>query len=187
MSRYIILGLLANKPMSGYDIKNWILNGVGHFWCISYGQIYPALRSFVDDGLANFTAGIKNERPEKKVYTITDKGRSIIEKWLREPIDFQSDRYAKLLTVKVYFGAIVGKEVTAKHVAEALDHENKKLQNLLKVHKEMTVYRKQAIEIGDSSYTYRMCTLNEGIIMVKAQIEWYKNTIELLKNEESVI
>ena len=51
-SKYVILGMLARMPQTGYTIKKWIENEYSHFWQESYGQIYPTLKKMVAEGLA---------------------------------------------------------------------------------------------------------------------------------------
>ncbi len=41
---WAILGLLARRPRSGYEIKANVDTTIRHFWAASYGQIYPELR-----------------------------------------------------------------------------------------------------------------------------------------------
>jgi DNA-binding PadR family transcriptional regulator len=48
--RYFVLELLAQQPMSGYDIKrllahlSWLIGGA------SFGNIYPALHALLENG-----------------------------------------------------------------------------------------------------------------------------------------
>ena len=42
---YVILGLLAERPLSGYQIKKIIDIRFQFFWSESFGQIFPALKS----------------------------------------------------------------------------------------------------------------------------------------------
>ncbi len=39
---YVILGLLAEQPLSGYQIKKIVDIRFGFFWSESFGQIFPA-------------------------------------------------------------------------------------------------------------------------------------------------
>lgn len=181
ISRYVILGMLGIKPMSGYDMKYWISNGVGFFYPISYGQIYPALKSFTEEKLVTCTVNREVGRPEKKAYTITEKGRDELRRWLREPIDFKSSCCVNLLTIKVYFGSNAEKEITIKHISEALKYNKESLDRLLDVEQQMKEYEKTAKENMDNSFDYRMCTLRQGIFITKAQIKWCEEAISKLK------
>ena len=40
-TRYVILGLLLEGSLSGYDIKKIIDTRFSFFWSESYGQLYP--------------------------------------------------------------------------------------------------------------------------------------------------
>ena len=183
VSKYVILGLLSIKPMSGYDMKVWIDNGISYFWCISYGQIYPALKDFVKEGMATFTTDQEEGRPEKKVYSLTDKGRSTLEEWLREPMDRSSSSYTATLTIKVYFGSCVPKEITINHLQEAISYKEATLEALQEIEAKNIPFKEMAKELKNKGYFYRMCTLNEGVIMLKAQIQWCNETIQTLKED----
>lgn len=60
-TRYVILGLLNEEPLSGYDIKKIIDIRMSFFWQESYGQIYPELSKLREEGLIELTAGGQNE------------------------------------------------------------------------------------------------------------------------------
>ena len=47
---YVILGLLAEQPLSGYQIKKIIDIRFSFFWSESFGQIFPALKSLASEG-----------------------------------------------------------------------------------------------------------------------------------------
>ena len=49
---YVILGLLAERPLSGYQIKKIVDIRFGFFWSESFGQIFPALKSLAVQGFA---------------------------------------------------------------------------------------------------------------------------------------
>ena len=53
---YVILGVLAWGPSSGYDVKAVVDRSVRFFWTASYGQIYPELRRLSDAGLVKGAA-----------------------------------------------------------------------------------------------------------------------------------
>lgn len=183
VSSYIILGLLSISPKSGYDIKCSISKGVGYFWTMSYGQIYPALKEFVREEMVTFSAYRQEGKPEKKVYTITDKGKDVLKKWLEEPIDYNVSGYTGILTVKVFFGANIGPEAATRHVSGAMEHERKRLEELLVVEEKLNAEREDAIRNNDKSYQYRMITLREGITIMRAKIDWCRDTIRNLKGE----
>jgi PadR family transcriptional regulator AphA len=52
-----------------------IRQSVGHFWNESYGQIYPNLKKLASEGLVSRKTERQKGKPDRHVYSITDKGR----------------------------------------------------------------------------------------------------------------
>jgi DNA-binding PadR family transcriptional regulator len=83
--RYFVLGLLTRQPMSGYDIKRFLKN---LSWLIdvpSLGSLYPSLHALLKDGLVTMEAVARQDRPPRKIYTITEAGREALRVWLSQP------------------------------------------------------------------------------------------------------
>ena len=77
----VVLGLLAMRPRSGYDIKTVVDRSTRFFWAASYGQIYPELRRLEQDGLIEGES-VPNGARDRRVYKITAGGRKALEDWL---------------------------------------------------------------------------------------------------------
>jgi DNA-binding PadR family transcriptional regulator len=84
--RYFVLGLLAQQPMSGYDIKRFLK---GLSWLMgspSSGSLYPALRALLDEGLVSVEIVPGVDKPPRKTYSIEDAGRLELQAWIEQPI-----------------------------------------------------------------------------------------------------
>jgi DNA-binding PadR family transcriptional regulator len=77
---WVVLGLIAQKPCSGYDIKRNVDRSIRHFWAASYGQIYPELKRLEEAG---WIAGDQAPRGgrARRVYRITDTGSDALRAW----------------------------------------------------------------------------------------------------------
>ena len=84
--KYILLGILAEKPRHGYDIKQAFDEKVGDFWTLNYGQVYTTLDRLRGDGLVECREVGQSGRPDKKIYRVTPAGRRAFEAWRLEPI-----------------------------------------------------------------------------------------------------
>lgn len=84
-TEFAILGLLAEEPRSGYDIKKEVEERLGHFWSESYGHIYPMLRRLHDRDLVVKEVKRQEGRPDRYVYSLTEDGRRALEDWFAEP------------------------------------------------------------------------------------------------------
>ena len=78
---WVVLGLVALKPRSGYEIKSSVDRSIRHFWAASYGQIYPELKRLQEDG---WIAGEDDPRGgrSRRVYRITPVGTAALRGWL---------------------------------------------------------------------------------------------------------
>ena len=78
---WAVLGLVALKPRSGYDVKRIVDRSVRHFWAASYGQIYPELRRLEATGWIEGDDAPTGGR-SRRVYRITPAGRNAVSEWL---------------------------------------------------------------------------------------------------------
>lgn len=90
--RTICLGILSRGDATGYEIKKLFEDGRFHYFVeASYGSIYPALSRLTEDGLVSVRSEVQAKRPERKIYTITKKGREALATALAESLP--TDRY----------------------------------------------------------------------------------------------
>ena len=81
----VCLGMLTDGPASGYDMKKCFESLFGHFFPAGYGSIYPALATLARNGHVEFEEVPQEGKPDRKVYSITDKGREALMKALTNP------------------------------------------------------------------------------------------------------
>jgi len=83
--REAILGLLAIKPMTGYDLSRSYRRALQQIWYAPLGQIYPTLRKMRRDGLLKVSIKVQHHRPNRKVYSLTAEGHKLLVSWLTRP------------------------------------------------------------------------------------------------------
>ncbi len=83
--REAILGLLAIRPMSGYDLSRSYRRALQQIWYAPLGQVYPTLRKMQRDGLLKVSVKIQHHRPNRKVYSLNAEGRHLLVLWLSQP------------------------------------------------------------------------------------------------------
>jgi PadR family transcriptional regulator, regulatory protein AphA len=85
----VILGMLAARPRSGYEIKQLVDQSARFFWAASYGQIYPELKRLEDAGLVSGSDASRDGR-QRTVYKLTAKGKRAARAWIEsEPEVFE--------------------------------------------------------------------------------------------------
>lgn len=81
----VCLGMLTDGPASGYDMKKCFESSFGNFFPAGYGSIYPALATLARNGMVEFEEVPQEGKPDRKVYTITEKGRKELMQGLSNP------------------------------------------------------------------------------------------------------
>ncbi len=75
-TRTLCLGVLTLGEASGYDVRKTLTETFSHFMEISPSGIYPALKDLEDRGLVSSERVVQEDRPNKKIYSITDAGQA---------------------------------------------------------------------------------------------------------------
>ena len=84
-TRLVILGLLRDQPLHGYEIKQIIEEQMGDWTSIAFGSIYFALGKLSEEGLIEMVATEKTgNRPSRSIYQISEAGRAKFLRLLRE-------------------------------------------------------------------------------------------------------
>jgi PadR family transcriptional regulator AphA len=81
---YAILGLLAVKPWSTYELTKQMDRSLGRVWPRAQSKLYEEPKKLVEHGLARARTELVGKRP-RTTYAITAAGRRALAGWLREP------------------------------------------------------------------------------------------------------
>ncbi len=83
---HAILVSLCEQSGSGYELTRRFDRSIGYFWSATHQQIYRTLRTMEADGWVSATVVVQQGRPDKKVYTVSDAGRSELTRWIAAPL-----------------------------------------------------------------------------------------------------
>jgi DNA-binding PadR family transcriptional regulator len=97
---YAVLGLLAIKPWSSYELTQQMERSLGRFWPRTVSKLYEEPKKLVAHGLAR-SSSEQNGQRSRTVYTITSKGRRALADWLSDPGEGPVIEFEHLL--KVFF------------------------------------------------------------------------------------
>jgi len=170
---YALLGLLSIEPMSGYDIRQNFQESLNFFWNESYGQIYPALKRLLAQDCIAPVAGGQNGRRERRVYTITAKGRAHLRRWLAQPPRPQPVRDELLL--KIFLGRLAPPGACAGHIRRLRQQQQALVASYEDVEKRVAIER-----AGHPHARFWYLTLRHGIEMRRARIRWCDEALAAL-------
>jgi DNA-binding PadR family transcriptional regulator len=95
---YAILGLLAIRPWTTYELAKQMDRTLNRFWPRARSKLYEEPKKLVAQGLAEATPGANGRRP-RTVYSITPAGHRALAVWLAtdstEPV-FESEHILKI-------------------------------------------------------------------------------------------
>lgn len=174
-TRYVLLGVLAEGPASGYEIRQWIDQAIGHFWNESFGQIYPELGRLVGEGLAEPAADPEAAR-ERKRYRITERGLAELETWLSRPP--RPDLRRSELLLKLFFGRFSNRAQAIVYLEDARREARERLAYV-----EEAQRRVLAEDEGSPGLPYSLITIDGGRRAARARLEWAEASLKLLEDD----
>jgi len=172
-SKYAILGMLSIQPMSGYDIKQTIKRSISNFWREGYGQIYPILKQIAEEGLATNRVERQPGKPDRHVYTLTERGWQELRRWLGEPAAYDPERNELLL--KLFFGRHTSAATNIAHVRQYRSVLAALLGRFEAIEAHLSAEQPPAPDLS-----YWLITLRHGQHLSRALLAWCDETIVTL-------
>jgi PadR family transcriptional regulator, regulatory protein AphA len=163
-----ILGLLAQEPMSGYDIKrlfkdlSWLVGSP------SPGSLYPILRALLKEGLVTVEVVTNPDRPARKIYSLTKAGRQELEIRMDQPVT--SDASLKGFVMHLL---LTGAVPPSKLVA----HLRQRQAQVAARRMDLTQSLGRLEEGADMG---RCLTLEYGLALATAELAWLGKTLARL-------
>ncbi|QED46289.1 PadR family transcriptional regulator [Cytobacillus dafuensis] len=176
--RYGILGMLSKWEASGYDIKKEFDEYMSIFWHSHLSQIYPELNKLEKDELISSKLVKQVGKPDKKVYSITDKGRKELMNWLLTPPETLKMKDTFLMQT-FFMDNIPAEEVLLK-----LRMYKKERQQRLEQIKIIMQDRLNSIKernVMKSRILMSSAVLKRGIEQEMYYLKWCDETIELVE------
>lgn len=114
--RHALLGLLSDKPASGYDLLKLFDTSLATVWPATQSQIYTELSKLAQAGLITVAA----EGPRgRKEYALTEQGMAELRRWLTETTPQRNTRSEVLL--RVFFLGVLTPGQARAYLAELAD------------------------------------------------------------------
>jgi DNA-binding PadR family transcriptional regulator len=172
--KHALLGLLADRPLHGYELKAAYETELVPATQLNYGQVYATLDRMGREGLVAHELVSQTERPDKKVYALTAEGRRELRDWLRTPsrldLDLRNETYLKLT---------VARRLKDSNHLEILAVEMRSCFERLH---EVTQARARADKEGASVQTILLLDL--AVLRLEAFMKWLERCEEVLKKEK---
>jgi DNA-binding PadR family transcriptional regulator len=170
--KFALLGLLAESPKYGYEIKQQFEGALGNVWSVSYGQLYPTLRRLSEVGWVTKKTAPGKKAAEKNIYSIAAKGKKRLDEWLLKPLR-TNYRVKDEFTLKFLFFDKSPKE---------------KVLSYLKSQQKKTIMQKEnfqrtLVSIREEINFFLQAIIRKGIIHLEAENQWLEEVINDLQAE----
>lgn len=164
--RHAILGLLAQRPRHGYELRAAFQAVVGgeENWHVQPAQIYTTLarleqsRLIVQEGIAQ-SAG-----PEKRIYAITPAGRRMLKDWFASGIKLEHQRDE--FFIKLMIGLVSGVADPYQLIQTQRNHLYQELHAI-------TTHRSQA---DPQTELANILLLDKVVMHLEADLRWLDMT-----------
>ncbi len=184
--QYAILGLLTYTAMTGYNLKTLFDKSINHFWKASLSQIYRELSVLEEKGYVISEILPQEDRPDKRVYNITQEGEKAFHKWLADfPETLISPKRDEFL-VRIFFGKKLGKQEVKRQLNRYIDERKVFLESLNEMIKKLGRLVSQDVEEKDDPNVeneafYWNLTVKRAQIISEASIRWAEESIKELE------
>ncbi|WP_024330219.1 PadR family transcriptional regulator [Simiduia agarivorans] len=178
--KHSLLVMLSAAPATGYELSQQFKGGIGFFWNASHQQVYQQLAQMAKDGWVQYETQSQTDKPDRKIYAITNKGREALSRWLSTPVAPSKSKDA--LLIKLFAGeTLVSVAVLQEELRRHRAIHQKNLDKLLVIEQE---YRsKSAAEQRALQLPY--LTLRRGITGETAWIAWADEALAALSEQKN--
>ena len=173
--RYGILGLLNYGPQTGYEINAFFQNTLSFFWKAQTSQIYRELNKLEQEGLAKSERIVQYDKPNKKVYYISELGKEAFEEWLADE-DINSANVRNTFLMRMFFSGFQDKEKTIRILENYIKEMERELKKMDGVEESI-----QESSVEDSHKNRWEMTADFGYMYGEMCIAWAKREIQRIK------
>ena len=108
---FILLGILDQHPLHGYDLYRQIkaLNGIRLIWNLKQSMLYALLDKLEADGMLEARLLSGESRPARREYHLTQKGRLAFLAWRQTPVQHGREMRQDFLA-RLYFASQAGRQ-----------------------------------------------------------------------------
>ncbi|MBS4534278.1 PadR family transcriptional regulator [Clostridium sp. D2Q-14] len=178
MTKLMLLGLLQQKDLTGYEIKQYLNLSHAESWAgIKTGSIYYALKAMEEKKLVTVQSVENVGNRSRTIYSITEKGKKFLKKELEDTLSKVDLNFPNSLYTSLTF---LG-ELPYKKAIKAINTHINKLEKELENWKADENLKEKAQSKPLPGYMKAL--FKNGYKHIKANIEFLKEIRELLPKE----
>ena len=172
---YAILSVLGRRPCSGYALVQYL----EVVWPAKHSQIYPLLNKMEQEEFLEYEHVEQIGKPDKKIYSITEKGKEALEDWIAvSPSDpINRDEFL----IKVYSIWLLKEEDSAKLIQDRIKNLEKTIDTQLN---KMAELEKNKESDSMSKNFGRYILIDRKFRLAKEEKTWCQKVLNLIKDKK---
>ncbi len=176
--KFALMGFLDIYPMSGYDLVKAFDYAALYLWHATHTQVYGTLKQLEKDGWIKGEVKYQLGNPNKRIFSVTQKGKDEFSKWLREEPESPGLKHAFMIKFTY------SKDLSDKELLRQLDAYEKKLKDRLSILKseEKGTYLQMARN-GRERLLWEMSN-KHGIMYYENEIDWIQKVRDVIPKGE---
>jgi DNA-binding PadR family transcriptional regulator len=180
---FILLGLLALRPSTGYDLKKTMDITVRYISPVALSQIYPTLKRMMQAGLVEYELVERSGKTDLKIYSITDAGQDLFREWLAEPHKPDPYRF-DTFALRFYFSSLLDKTSLLDHIQTELDFRKTQLKNTRNLD-ETVLGTLEPIKAIDMNKTVKIWQMYHqyGLQFLETYTNWLESILKSVEEE----
>ena len=177
--KYGLLGLLNDRPMTGYELDKEFKESLAHFWQAKTSQIYRELDAMEKNGWLSSERVIQDEKPNKRVYSITDQGKAEFLDWLSSPgADIENaTRVKSVFFMRLFFAGETSPEQALKLL---YTYRDQCLIGMKEMDEVNELYNQIESSYDPEEMKYAKLIMMHGEMMRKTRLAWVEKAIDIL-------
>jgi PadR family transcriptional regulator AphA len=171
---YAILSAVGRKPCSGYELTQYL----ELMWPAKHSQIYPMLTKMEQNEFLIYEHIKQTGKPDKKIFSITEKGKEALEKWNTKSPSDTLDRDEFL--IKVYAIWMSEEENSIQLIRDRISSLEETMVNLSK--KIAEIEQKKELDTVSKNFG-RYIIFNRKFRLANEEKIWCQWVLNLIKNK----
>lgn len=175
--KYALLSCLNESQATGYELTQTLRQRMGNVWNASHQQTYRELARLLEQGYVTFEAVPQSDKPDRKVYAITEAGRKDLADWVNTPSDRPKVRDPLLL--KLFAGELWQRENLMEEIEVHRIHWQAELDRYLEIEE------KYFSAPSQMPYHYRLqhFALLRGINVNRSWLDWSDSLLVMMDED----
>lgn len=181
--QYALLGLLSYQSMTGYELKKLFDESISNFWYASLSQIYRELAALEKKGLLTSAIQQQSDRPDKKIYSITEDGRQVFQNWIRNFPEKLSKEKRDEFTLRIFFGANLSSQELEAEFKRFRKEKEGQLEEIKALHL-LSGKLTEQLNLFHGEERYWKFVLRRAELSLKMLSQWADECLEELERDE---